>query len=154
MNSEVKDFISNCITCNDYLQNNSQEPLISHPIPSKPWSRIAMDIMTVFNRNYLIMVEFYSDFWELDTLPNNPTAASVIQCCKRNFSRHGIPDTVVADTARQFDCKEFEQFGKEWEFECSPSDPYHSQSYGKAESAVKKTQKPNPGDKASKWLFG
>ena len=99
MNSEVKDFISNCITCNDYLQNNSQEPLISHPIPSKPWSRIAMDIMTVFNRNYLIMVEFYSDFWELDTLPNNPTAASVIQCCKRNFSRHGITDVVVADTA-------------------------------------------------------
>ena len=116
-----------------------------------------MDIMAVFDRNYLIRVDLYSDFWELDTLPNNPTAASVIQCCKKNFSRHGIPDTVVADTARQFDCKEFEQFAKEWEFECSPSDPsdpYHSQSYGKAESAEKKTQKPNPGDKASKWLFG
>ena len=86
MNSEVKDFISNCTACNDYLQNNSKEPLITHPIPSKPWSRIAMDIRTVFNRNYLIMVDFYPDFWELDTLPDNPTAASMIRCCKRNFS--------------------------------------------------------------------
>ena len=38
MNSEVKDFISNCTACNDYLQNNSKEPVINHPIPSKPWS--------------------------------------------------------------------------------------------------------------------
>ena len=93
-----------CTACNDYLQNNSKEPLISHAIPSKPWSKIAMDIMTVFDRNYLIAVDFYSDFWKLDTLPNNSTTASVIQCYKRNFSRHVTPDVVVADTARQFDC--------------------------------------------------
>ena len=141
MNSEVKDFISNCTACNDYLQNNSKDPLISHPIPSKPRSQIAMDIMAVFDRNYLITADFYFNFWELDTLPNNPTAASVIPCCKRNFSRHGIPDVVAADIAWQFDCKEFEQFTQEWEFECSPSDPYHSQSNEKAESAVKITKK-------------
>ena len=38
-------------------------------------------------------------------------------------------------------CKEFEQFAQEWEFECSPSDPYHSQSNEKAESAVKIAKK-------------
>ena len=78
-----------------------------HPISSRPWNRIAMDIMTVFKRNYLITVDFYFDFWGLDTLTNKPTAASVIRCCKRNFSRHGILDVFVADTPRQFDCKEF-----------------------------------------------
>ena len=81
MNSEVKNFIRNCTSCNDYSQNNSKVPLISHPISSKPSSRIEMDIMTVFGRNYLITVDFYSDFWELDTLPNIPTAPSVIRCC-------------------------------------------------------------------------
>ena len=101
-----------CTACNDYLQNNITEPLISHPIPTKSWSRIAMDIMTVFDRSYLITVDFYSDLWELDTLPNNPATASVIRCCKRNFSRHGIPAVVVADTDQQFACKEFEQFAK------------------------------------------
>ena len=38
MNSGVKDFISNCTACNDYLQNNSKKPLTSYPTPSKPWS--------------------------------------------------------------------------------------------------------------------
>lgn len=99
-----------------------------------------MDIMAVSGRNYLITEDFYSDFWELDTLPNSPTAASLIQCSQRNFICHGIPDVVVADIW-QFDYKKFDQFAKEREFECTPSDPYHSQSKGKAESAVKAAKK-------------
>ena len=79
--------------------------------------------MTIFNKNYFIAVDFYSNFQELDTLKNNPKTVNVIQCCKSNLSQHGIPDVAVADTAQQFDCKEFEQFAKQWEFGCSPSDP-------------------------------
>ena len=108
MNSDVKDFIRSRTGCNDYLRKNSKEPLISHPIPSKPWSQVVMGMMIVFDRNYLITLDFYSDFWELDTIPNSPTTVSVIRCCKRNFSRYGIPDVVVADNTRQLDCKEFE----------------------------------------------
>ena len=37
INSRVKDFISNCTACNDYMQNNSKEPLIINSIPSKSW---------------------------------------------------------------------------------------------------------------------
>ena len=51
MNSEVKEFINNCTACNDYLQKKQQETADSHPISSRPWNRIAMDIMTVFKRN-------------------------------------------------------------------------------------------------------
>ena len=81
MNPEVKHFTSNCTACSDY-----KEALVSYSIPS--WSWIAMDIMTVFGSNYLIAVDFYFDFWTLDTQPNKPTAASVIWCHKINFSWH------------------------------------------------------------------
>ena len=81
MNPKVKHFTSNCTVCNDY-----KEALISCPIPSSSW--IAMDIMTVFGSNYLIAVDFYFDFWKLDTQPNKPTATSVIWCHKINFSWH------------------------------------------------------------------
>ena len=37
--------------------------------------------------------------------------------------------------------KSLKQFAKEWEFECSPLDPYHSQSNKKAESTVKIAKK-------------
>lgn len=46
-------------------------------------------------------------------MPKDPKAASVIQCCKINFSQHGIPNVAVADTVQQFDYKESEQYGKE-----------------------------------------
>ena len=55
-------------------------------------------------------------------MPKDPKAASVIQCCKINFSQHGIPNVAVADTAQQCDYKESEQYGKEWGFECSLSE--------------------------------
>ena len=60
---------------------------------------------------------------------------------QKKFSRHGISDVAVADTAQQVDCNEFEQFAKEWELECKPSDPYHSQSNRKAGLAVKISKK-------------
>lgn len=47
VNSELKNVISNLTACNDYLQNSSKVILISQPIPIKPSSQIAMDIMAV-----------------------------------------------------------------------------------------------------------
>ena len=60
---------------------------------------------------------------------------------KESSDEIGIPNADVADTARHFHRKEFEQFAKEWDFECSSSDLYHSQLIGKAESAVKIAKK-------------
>lgn len=65
------------------------------------------------------------------------TAAATIRACKRNFSRHGIPMRVCSDNGKNFDCKEFRDFAREWEFEHVTSSPYHQQANGKAESAVK-----------------
>ena len=48
VNSELKNVISNFTACNDYLQNSSKVILNSEPIPIKPSSQIAMDIMAVF----------------------------------------------------------------------------------------------------------
>lgn len=54
----------------------------------------------------LTLEKFYADFCKLKTMPKDPKAASVIQCCKINFSQHGIPNVAVADTAQQCDYKE------------------------------------------------
>ena len=47
MSSKVKYFISSCTACSHYLKNNIKELPISHPIPNKPWSRIARDKMNI-----------------------------------------------------------------------------------------------------------
>ena len=140
MSSEIRDMVGQCSPCNEYQQSQCKEPLMTHKIPERPWSRLAVDIFTLDKSDYLITVDFYSDFWEVDTLPHM-TAETVIECCKTHFSRYGVPDVVISDNGRQFASEEFANFARDWEFEHITTSPYHSQSNGKAESAVKIAKK-------------
>lgn len=87
-------------------------------------------------RRFLITVDHYSDFFEIDELKELSSKAA-IEICKRNFSRHGIPNVCVSDGATNFTSDEFKRFAKEWEFEIIHSSPHHQQGNGKAEAAVK-----------------
>ena len=80
---------------------------MTHEILERPWSRVAMDIFTLESQDYLITVDFYSDFWEVDVLPDMTTATD-IKRSKVHFSR----------------------------YEHTTTSPYHSQANGKMESAV------------------
>ena len=93
--------------------------------------------MFVFeNRTYLITVDYYSNFFEVDHLTST-TATAVIKKLKEQFSRYGIPETVFTDNGPQFVCREFREFEREWEFQYSTSSPLHPQSNGKVENSVK-----------------
>lgn len=71
----------------------------SRQIPDRPWSRVATDLFTVNRKNYLTVVDYYSDFVEVSELQDT-TAPAIIQVLKQHFSRHGVPDTVVSDNGR------------------------------------------------------
>lgn len=140
MAEEIMIKIGNCSVCNETAPRQQREPMITHPTPERPWQRIAMDIFTVNQRNYLVTVDYFSDFWELDVLKDT-TAATIVSKCKKNFSLHGIPDILDSDQGTQIDCQEFRKFASDWEFEHCTSSPYFAQSNGKAESAVKQAKK-------------
>jgi transposase InsO family protein len=69
------------------------------------------------------------------------SAKSVIETCKKNFSRHGIPDVVVTDGGTNFVNQDFKSFSKEWIFTHLTSSPHYPQGNGKAESTVKIAKK-------------
>ena len=153
MRNDIRDTVSQCATCNEYQTKQAKEPLMTHEIPERPWSRVETDIFTLQGENYLVLVDYYSDFWEVDHLANM-TAVNVIQHCKANFSRYGIPDVLVSDNAGTFGSDEFNDFATEWEFEHATSSPYHSQSNGRSESPVKiakKLLKKNKRDGQDMW---
>ena len=84
--------------------------------------------------------DYFSDFFELDHL-RSTSSVYVIKKLKAHFARHGIPEQLVTDNGPQFTSRDFLKFSKEWDFDHRTSSPRHSQSNGKAESAVKEAKK-------------
>ena len=76
---------------NSYQSAQAKEPMISHHIPTRPWEKVGMDLFELNNRDFLITVDYYSNYFEVDRLTSK-TAKEVINKKKANFARHGIPD--------------------------------------------------------------
>ena len=128
--------IAACETCRKYEKSKPNQPLMPLEIPSRPRERIGVDLFTFDNKDFLITVHYFSNYWEIDKL-NNTSASTVILKLKSHFTRHFCPDQVVSDNGPQFDRQEFQKFAETWDFEHTPSSPGSSKANGKAESAVK-----------------
>ncbi len=141
MAAQIADRVDQCSSCNAYLAKQQKEPMMSYEIPSRPWTIVSQDLFTYHREDYLVTVDHYSDFWEVDNVTGDTSAEAIIQCTKRHFARHGIPSKVISDNGGQFVAASYEQFAREWEFEHVTSSPHHSQSNGKAEATVKIVKK-------------
>ena len=113
---------------------------MSHEVPQRPWQKVGSDLFTLNNCDYLVTVDYYSDYYELDKLPSTKVA-NVIKATKSHFARHGIPEQLISDNGPQYISGEFTLSAREWDFEHKPVDPYNSQTNGKVESVVKKAKK-------------
>ena len=136
MSAEVKELIATCETCRKYETSNPKESLMPHEMPNRPWEQVGVDLFELDRKEYMVTVDYFSNFWEVDRLTST-TSAAIILKLKNHFARYGRPDRLISDNGPQFASSEFLKFAKEWDFEHRPSSPRHSQSNGKVESAVK-----------------
>lgn len=136
LNRDFEEFIRACDTCNAYSQENSREPLISHETPSRPWEKVGVDLFYLDGKDYLLTVDYYSDFFEVDRL-HDKKGTEVIRKLKAHFSRYGLPCVVMSDNGPPFNGKQFSDFAKAYEFQHVTSSPRYPQSNGKVENAIK-----------------
>ena len=68
MTKELTEHVSRCTTCNAYPQDQPKEPLISHTIPERPWEKVGSDLLEYEGSDYLVTVDYFSNFFELDKL--------------------------------------------------------------------------------------
>ncbi|KXJ22526.1 Transposon Tf2-9 polyprotein [Exaiptasia diaphana] len=114
MLNQIEDLITSCNTCQELRNNNQKEPLIPHEIPSYPWQAVATDLFTWNNFNYLVVVDYYSRYWEISSL-NTTSSASIVSKLKSTFAQDGIP-VVKSDNGPQYSPAEFATFANEWGF--------------------------------------
>lgn len=85
---------------------------------------------------YLLVVDYYSKFFEVELLSSGYTSSQVIIKFKSIFARHGIPTILISDNGPPFNSKEFSQFCSDWGIDNITSSPYLARSNGLAERSI------------------
>uniref|UniRef100_A0A3B4CLW2 Integrase catalytic domain-containing protein n=1 Tax=Pygocentrus nattereri TaxID=42514 RepID=A0A3B4CLW2_PYGNA len=109
--------------------------MILADLPAEPWQRVGTDLFHLNGKNYLLVIDYLSNYPEIALLPTM-TAACVIKHLKSIFARHGIPQMVCSDNGPCFHCKEFQTFAETYDIQHVTSSPLYAQSNGKAEKGV------------------
>jgi hypothetical protein len=68
MNAEIKEYISTCDVCRKHNPKQQQEPLKPHTICERPWQKVGTDLFQFDGRDYLLTIDYYSNFFEVDLL--------------------------------------------------------------------------------------
>lgn len=134
MSANIENLITNCSTCQKYLNKNIKEPLLPHAVPDGPFQKVCADIGHFQNDSYLVLVDYYSKWLEVVKLENK-TTTEIISKLKKIFSTHGIPLTFMSDNM-PFNSYEFKEFARAWNFNLVTSSPLYPQSNGLAEKGV------------------
>ena len=135
MSHDIVNVVSTCSICANYRNALPREPLKSHDPPMYPSEKIGADLYSFDSTDYIIATDYYSGYPEIARLPSTK-AKSVINFLKDWFCRYGKPETVFTDNGPQFDCEEFRDFVKKWDFVHETSSPYHSRSNGLVERSI------------------
>lgn len=136
MNKDVEDYVAKCAVCNSQPVEQGKEPMICHELPSRPWEKIAVDLFDLNGVDFMVTVDYYSSFFEVDRMTSK-TADEVVKKLKAHLARHGIPDQLVSDNGQPFSSAKFQQFADTYGFEHITSSPTYPQSNGKVENTVK-----------------
>ncbi|CAB3222022.1 unnamed protein product [Arctia plantaginis] len=140
MARDIKDTVHKCEICEELdVKRNQKETLQLRKVPEGPWMEVATDILEYDKHKYLVVVDYFSSFFEFKRL-HNVSSHSTISALKHIFARYGV-QVIYSDEGTNYSSKEFKLFAREWNFTLKTSSPHHHQSNGKAESAVKQVKR-------------
>lgn len=114
--------------------------LASWPKTEYFFERIHVDFFSYDSGTYLITVDTYSKWIDVQRVTNT-TANTVIEKFRAMFTYFGMPNTIVSDNGPPFDSQAIETFCKNNKIAKMFSPPYHPQSNGWAERAVRTVKK-------------
>lgn len=135
MNNDIDKFIESCAICLRHRRANTKQPLQPHVIPDLPWQKVGMDLFNLDSKNYLIIVDYYSQYFEVSQV-NSYNAQTVVTQCKSIFSRHGIPCQIISDGGPPFNSHQFKEFCCSWHIDHQMSSPYYPKSNGLVERTI------------------
>ena len=103
-------FVKKCDVCVQFSPVQPELLVQPNVWPSKPWSRLHIDLAGPFHQeNLLVLVDHHSKWIDVKILKNT-SALVIVNKLKKIFSYFGIPDTLISDNGTQFVSDEYQQF--------------------------------------------
>ena len=87
MNTDIEEMVRNCSKCAEYQDGLPSEPSI---VPDLPYTEVGTDIFEFNGKNFLITVDYYSKFIEVDEL-SDMRSTTVVDMLKSQFSNGAWP---------------------------------------------------------------
>ena len=134
MRSHLQQEIDKCEPCQALKPSLPKEPLI-HTTARFPMERASADLFQFGSQHYIVLVDRYSGLPMINKL-GNLSSATVIRVLTELFDTFGWPLSLRTDGGPQFR-SEFKAFCVAHDISHELSSPYHPESNGHAESAVK-----------------
>jgi len=100
LSREIQDLVQQCRVC-ALQSDNKLEPLITTPLPDRPWQIVATDIFELKGFDYLIVIDYFSRYVEVAAMQKTKKSSEVIRALKSIFAGHGIPEQVRSDNGLQ-----------------------------------------------------
>ncbi len=138
---DVRRLVASCHVCAQTKSSNSPPAglLRPLPIPSRPWSHIALDFVTGLplsagNTVILTVVDHFSKAAHFIPLPKLPSARETAQVMVDHVFRiHGLPSDIVSDRGPQFASQFWKEFCHQIGASPALSSGFHPQTNGQAE---------------------
>ena len=145
MYKDIENYVKNCNVCNRYKSSSSlSSKIASYPLPSKPFERVHMDLLTNFsesdrgNKHLLVVIDELTRFTEMYPIKNKTAEEVGIVFFNGFICRHGVPDVLVSDNGREFINRVFNKLGELMRIKKVNIQPYRPEANGVCERANRK----------------
>lgn len=139
MSVDIIKLVQNCKIGTKEQKENPKEKILLQEYPERPWQIFASDIYHLKDKEYLLMADSYSGYFDFVQL-SSLTSRSITRAFRCWFATFGIPDILRTDGGKQYVSEEFKEFARRWRFEHRVSSPQFPRPNGLAERYVQEAR--------------
>ena len=138
---DINAFQASCNTCRRIAPSNPcMPPSTPLEVPNSPFESICADFFSYAAKNYLIIVDRYTNWLAIFRLAKDDTS-HLIQALREYFCYFGVCSTLSTDGASVFTSTEMAEFRSRWGFKHRISSAYFPRSNKRAEVGVKSAKR-------------
>ena len=100
LDKNIEDQVKQCSVCQETQSSPPKSPLLPIRWPSRPWSRVHVDLAGPFmGHTFLVLIDGFSKWIEV-YIVHSASSPATITCLRKIFSSFGVPEVLVSDNGR------------------------------------------------------